>query len=109
MIEGKKSFNSKSFVAIVMIITSIALPITGLILHLSPHGRNSSAHSWLEIHVLLGILFTVFACWHIFIHRKQLLLYMGITNNNLKHMNQETRWAVAIIIGIMLLGIFHNL
>jgi hypothetical protein len=73
----KKSFNKRAFTAIMSGLTALTLPFTGLVLHGYSEGAISGdKHFWLMAHVLLGVLFVVFAAWHAIINRRALLNYI---------------------------------
>ncbi len=71
------SFNKRAFTAIMSGLTALTLPITGLILHGYSEGLISGdQHAWLMAHVVLGLLFVVFAAWHAILNRRALRNYV---------------------------------
>jgi hypothetical protein len=77
MDANKRSFNKRAFTAIMSGLTALTLPFSGLILHGYSEGAIAGdIHFWLTVHVLLGLLFIVFAAWHAIINRRALLSYI---------------------------------
>ncbi len=77
MKADKKSFNKRAFTAIMSGLTALTLPFTGLVLHGYSEGAISGdKHVWFTAHVVLGVLFVVFAAWHAVLNRRALLNYI---------------------------------
>jgi hypothetical protein len=77
MKTSNKTFNTRAFTAIMSGLTALTLPFTGLILHGYSEGAISGdKHAWFMAHIVLGVLFVVFAAWHAVLNRRPLLNYI---------------------------------
>jgi Pyruvate/2-oxoacid:ferredoxin oxidoreductase delta subunit len=69
--------DQRRFVALGVLFSGLAVPVTGLADHLA---RGSSgpdaATGWAVVHIALGTLFVVFATWHAVLNRRALLSYL---------------------------------
>lgn len=70
----KQKINKRAVTSIGLFITLILMPVSALIVHIT-HGQPSS-HVWLHIHVIAGILFTVFGILHAIYNWKALKRYI---------------------------------
>ena len=62
--NNKKSFNERAFVSIALFVMFILLPISGRMIDIMKDNPEA-AHTWGNIHCLLGLLFTGFGLFHI--------------------------------------------
>lgn len=65
----------KRLVVLTAAVTGLALPVTGLAVHFSDHGRG-----WSWIHALAGAIFLLAAGWHIVTNRRALARYARGSN-----------------------------
>ena len=66
-------FDTRGFVALIIALCGLGLPITGVANHL--HGFNPlsvARHAWMSAHNCLGLLFILFAIWHLVLNRRAL-------------------------------------
>ena len=71
----KKTLNKRAIVALILLAALIAMPITGILVHLS-HAREEVSHSWLHYHVLSGIVFMVAGIYHVVYNWRTLKHYL---------------------------------
>lgn len=74
----KKKFNKRAFITFGMLVSGMALPVTGLINHnLGFSDLTVSRHFWMSVHNISGILFTIFAVTHIILNSHAIKNYMN--------------------------------
>ena len=84
----KKKLNKRSVVALILLVSSILMPVSALVTHLLS-GKGSAenllftaepvtrlSHIWLHIHVLFGVIFIVACIFHIIFNWKTLKNYL---------------------------------
>lgn len=71
----KKKTNKRSIISIGLLISLIMIPITAILAH-ATHITETTSHLWLHVHVLFGILFTVFGIFHIVYNWRALKYYI---------------------------------
>lgn len=69
-----REMNKRAVTSIGLFITLIIMPISALITHITHDGPTS--HIWLHIHVVAGILFTIFGILHVVYNWKALKRYI---------------------------------
>ena len=69
-----KQNNKRKIVSILLLISLIAMPITGGITH-ATH-EQMSGHIWLHIHIFSGFIFTVSAIFHLIWNWKTMKRYI---------------------------------
>jgi len=97
MNASKTRLNKRLIVSLILLVTSIMLPVSALITHLSQgtgmgiglqseqlfflatHGSRTS-HIWLHIHALFGILFVAACMCHVALNWRTLKSYLTGTN-----------------------------
>jgi len=105
---NKKPFNKRAFVSTGMFISAIGLPMSGLMNHyLAFDILSSERHLWMSVHNVLGVLFTIFAIWHIILNWRQLINYIKKKTQTV--ISREFIAAVAIVFGFLLIIILHAL
>ncbi|MDL2256695.1 DUF4405 domain-containing protein [Bacteroidales bacterium OttesenSCG-928-I14] len=72
--EKKKTNNKRKIVALILLVTFIMLPISGMFIH-GAHGE-AAGHKWLHIHVLVGVVFMIAGIYHIAYNRQALKRYL---------------------------------
>lgn len=63
MKKAKKKANKRAIISIGLLISLIMMPITGIFTH-ATHRAEATSNLWLHIHVIFGILFTIFGILH---------------------------------------------
>ena len=74
MKKTKKTFNKRAAISLTLLFSLIMLPVSGVIIHIG-HGTETG-HTWLHLHVLIGIMFIVAAIYHIIYNWKVLKNYL---------------------------------
>lgn len=110
MNDAKKPFNRRAFIAMMAALTGVGLPISGLLLHASSGGHfRGGGHVWTVIHVLLGILFTVFVTGHIILNRRPIGNYLKANAAGRLPLSREACWAAIIMVAIVVVMLAHSL
>ena len=108
MVNPGRTFNNRAFVALVMALSGIALPLTGIANHFYGFAPMSFArHAWMSAHNGLGILFVVFSIWHVVLNRKAFWKYIGNAASRIHGMNRETVLASIVITLTLALFVGH--
>lgn len=69
-----RPFKRRAFASTAMVITGVALPLSGYANHvLQFEGMTVARHAWMSAHTTLGVLFTGFAAWHVALNWRPLL------------------------------------
>jgi hypothetical protein len=109
----KKPFSTRAFVAIVAATSGIGLPVTGLMNH--AHQVEPpfilARHAWMSAHTSLGVIFTVFAVWHVILNRRALLSHVRGIVARVPGLTREALVAVALVValvGIVVSHAFHG-
>jgi len=104
----KKPFNKRAFTAIMAGLLGLSLPVSGLVLHTYHNSLTGQRHAWFSAHVVAGILFVIFAGWHVILNRKALFRYFKSAGAGPVKISREARWAILIIALILILGVGHS-
>jgi succinate dehydrogenase/fumarate reductase cytochrome b subunit len=105
----KKAFNRRAFVSIVIFLSGMTLPISGLMNHsLQLQSLTKERHFWMSLHNVAALLFTAFLIVHIFYNWRALTNYM----KRVKEASLSKEMIVALILvitclGIVTLHVFH--
>ncbi len=75
--EARRPFNPRAFVSSMIAFSAAGLPVTGIANHLLQAEPFSVArHAWMSAHNSLGVLFVIFAAWHVVLNRRALAGYL---------------------------------
>ncbi len=75
--QSPRRFNPRAFVSSMIVFTAAGLPVTGLANHvLQAEPFSTARHAWMGAHNSLGVLFVVFAAWHVVLNRRALAGYL---------------------------------
>lgn len=77
MEKHTRKFSVRAFVTLMIAISGLGLPITGIATHM--HGFEPltvARHAWMSAHNCLGFLFVLFSIWHLAFNRRALWKYM---------------------------------
>lgn len=103
-----RKFNSRAFSALMITITGLGLPITGIANHLHQfEPLNPARHAWMAAHNFLGLLFVVFAIMHAVLNRRALANYLKKAGSKVPAFSREACWAVGIVGAGLLLFVGH--
>ncbi len=103
-----RSFRHRAFVAMVMVFSGLALPVTGIANHFYGFAPPSvERHAWMSAHNALGLLFVVFSIWHVVLNRKALWTHVRNTAANLPIVSRETMLAGCVVAVMLALFVGH--
>jgi len=101
----KKPFNKRAFVSIVMFLSVLALPVSGIMNHnLQFELLTPERHFWMSVHNMSALLFTVCAIWHIAFNRRPLVNYAKRATGIL--LSKEALTAFVLV--LLLVGVFSS-
>lgn len=104
----RRPFNGRAFVALTAAICGVGLPVTGLGNHLcQAHPITSSYHAWMSAHNSLGIVFFVFATWHVVLNRRVLAKYLRGVGLRLSGGDHEAIYAVLLVTVVLFVALAH--
>ena len=105
-----KPFKHRAFVAMVMVFSGLALPVTGIGTHFYGFAPLSvGRHAWMSAHNALGILFDVFSIWHVVLNRKALWSHVKNAAAHAPIVNREVLLTGAVFAVILALFVGHAL
>ena len=101
-------FNTRAFVALMVALSGLGLPLTGLFNHwLGQSPMSVERHAWMSAHNVLGLLFLVFSIWHVLLNRRSLWKHVRRSTAQLLSLNRETVVAGAVVAFSLLLSVGH--
>jgi uncharacterized membrane protein len=74
MKTSNKILNKRYVTSLILLITLIMMPASGIIVH-AMHGDKIS-HTWLHLHTLLGVLFLITGIFHVVYNWRALKNYL---------------------------------
>ena len=102
---NKKTFNKRAFVSIVMFLSGLCLPISGIMNHkLQSDLLSVERHFWMSVHNSAAILFTIFAIIHISYNWKVLVHY----TKKVKEISISKEAISAIVLVIIIVGLISS-
>lgn len=102
-----RRFNTRAFVALVMAVSGLGLPITGVVNHIYGFSELTVArHAWMSAHNILGTLFVAFSIWHVALNGRALLGYLKGAISRAPSFRREAALA-CIIVAVALLFVGH--
>lgn len=103
-----RAFRQRAFVALVLVLSGLALPVTGIANHFYGFAPASvERHAWMSAHNALGLLFVVFSIWHVVLNRRALWNHVRTTAVRIPAMGGEAMLAVALVVITLLLFVGH--
>ena len=107
---GRKPFNTRAFVALAAAFAGLGLPATGVANHIQQMDPMTLQHHvWMSAHNILGVLFVVFAVWHVILNRRALFNYSSGLAERLPKMSREATCAAALVVVVLLVVVGHAL
>lgn len=101
----KKSFNRRAFVSIVMFLSGLCLPISGIINHkLQLESLTVERHFWMSVHNSAAVLFAIFAILHISYNWRVLMNYA----KKVKEIAISKEAIAAFVLVIILVGLISS-
>lgn len=104
----ERTFKHRAFVAMVMVLSGIALPVTGIANHIYGFAPPSiERHAWMSAHNALGLLFVVFSIWHVVLNRKALWNHVKNTAAHLPIVSREAMVAGCVVAVMLVVFVGH--
>ena len=103
-----KRLNPRAFTAMMMVFSGLGLPLTGIVNHAYGFAPLSvERHAWMSAHNALGILFALFAIWHIVLNRRAVWNHVRSTASRIPAMSREAMLAGGVVAITLLVFIGH--
>jgi len=100
--------NGRALVALVIGLSGLGLPVTGLVNHFYGFSPPSlERHAWMSAHNALGVLFVVFSIFHIVLNRRALLNHIKNKASQLPAVSRELVLAGTVVAATLLLLVGH--
>lgn len=104
----KEKFNKRAFVSTGLLISGIILPVSGIMNHkLGFSPLEGARHFWMSMHNMSGILFTIFAIFHVIMNMETIKKHLFAFQKNV--MKKEAVFALLFVAVIVLLFSSHAL
>jgi hypothetical protein len=108
MDKPNRTFEYRTFAAIGMVLSGLALPVTGIANHFFACTPPSvGSHAWMSAHNALGILFVVFSIWHVALNRMALWKHLRNAASRIPGMSREALLAGAVVTLTLVLFVGH--
>ncbi len=108
MSRKSSQFQMRAFAPIVLTVTGIGLPVTGIVNHFYAFsGFTVARHAWMSAHNVFGVLFVVFALLHAVLNRRILFNHLTNVSAGILWMSREALWACGLVIVVLLLAVGH--
>jgi hypothetical protein len=96
--NSKASFNARAFVALTATIAGLGLPVSGYVNHLfQMDSMTIQRHAWMSAHIILGVIFTVFAIWHAILNRRALFNHVKDISTRIPFIRREVIFAISVV------------
>jgi len=103
-----RAFRRRAFVAMVMVFSGLALPVTGIANHFYGFAPPSAErHAWMSAHNALGLLFVVFSIWHVVLNRNALWSHVRNTAAHVPRVSREAILAGSVVAVVLALFVGH--
>jgi hypothetical protein len=100
----------RAFVAMMMIFSGLALPLTGIVNHLFGFAPPSvERHAWMSTHNALGALFTVSSVWHVVLNRRAAWNHARSAASRVPALSREVTLAAGAVAITLLIFVGHAL
>jgi hypothetical protein len=107
--KSGKIFDRRAFVATLMAISAMGLPVTGILLHVNDTAEMTpSKHAWMAAHNALAVVFVIFGIWHIILNRKVLVRHLFAIAKTEFRFRREMIYAVILMAILMLISVGHT-
>lgn len=108
MDQISRKFNTRAFVALGMVFAGLGLPVTGVVNHLYGLAPMTvTRHAWMSAHNILGLLFVVFAIWHVVLNRRALWSHLRSGAARVPAFSREVALAGSVVGLLLLLFVGH--
>ncbi len=103
-----KPFQTRAFVALMIGLSGLGLPITGIVNHYYGFaGFSVARHAWMSAHNFLGLVFVAFAIWHVVLNRRTMGNYLRNALAKAAGIRSEAVIASAVLATGLLLFVGH--
>ncbi len=107
--KRREPFNYRAFWSLLLAVTALGLPWSGVVLHAAGHrGWTPATHAWMAAHWVFALLFAVAVTGHMVVNRRALLRYVRGLAARVLPLSREAVTALAITAGLLLLAIGHT-
>lgn len=108
-VTAKKSFNLRAFVAVAAAFAGLGLPFTGYANHLLQMDFiTQRRHAWMSAHNSLGLVFVVFALWHVILNRRAFINHFRGVASHWHNMSREVLWAAGLVTFVVVVAVGHT-
>jgi len=108
MNERSGAFGFRTFVTLVIAVTGVSLPVSGIANHVTGfEPLTATRHVWLAVHNGLRMLFVVFSVWHIALNFRALGGHAQRAARRVFPPSREVLLAVAVASFTLLVSVGH--
>jgi hypothetical protein len=109
METNKPTFKFRSFVGMVIAISGLGLPITGIANHfLGFDALTTARHAWMSAHNILSLWFVVFVILHVVLNRRAMWAHLRDLGSKIPSlMSREAMAAGALVLLSLALFVGH--
>lgn len=110
MTDGiRRPFNYRAFWSLLLAVTGLGLPWTGVELHAAGHGPPTAAgHAWMAAHWVFAVLFTVAVLGHVVMNGRALLRYFRGLALRVVPLSREALIALGVTAALLLVAVGHT-
>jgi hypothetical protein len=103
-----RPFSYRAFCSVLLAVTALGLPWSGIELHAAGHGGWTRAtHAWMAVHWAFAMLFLVAVAGHLAANGRALLRHVRGRAAAMLPPSRETLAALVIVTGLVLLAVGH--
>jgi hypothetical protein len=105
----RRPFNTRAFITLVVAISGVGLPVTGVANHYYGFDPITVArHAWMSAHNVLGVIFVVFATWHVILNRRALWSHARGAASRIPTLSREALFAALLVAGALTFFVGHS-
>ena len=106
--QNTRRLNTRAFVALMIGLTGLGLPVTGVVNHIYGFSPLSvERHAWMSAHNALSLLFLVFSVVHIALNRRALMIHINSKALQIPAISRELVVACIVITITLLILVGH--
>jgi hypothetical protein len=107
--ELRRPFSYRAFWSLLLAVTGLGLPWSGVELHAAGHhGWTTATHAWMAVHWVSALLFMIAVVGHVVMNGRVLLRYVRGLASRVLPLSREAVAALAITTGLLLLAVGHT-
>ena len=108
-LEVRRHFNYRAFWSLLLAVTGLGLPWSGIELHAAGHQRGIGVgHPWMAVHWSLAALFMIAMVAHVVMNGRVLLRHARGLAAGMLPLSREALAVLAIATSLLLLGVGHT-